>query len=148
MTSDRLERAVQSMHSIGMSLATLVVAAIGADKASSSFDLGGASHALLYASLGCFVITAVAGGHLITSLPLMDGDVEEVMQRPAPLVGGRTRGLLAFRVGLWREIQHWGLLAAIGLGIMGGLAVATSEADPTTPAHTPAASHSAPAKAG
>ncbi len=144
MTSDRLERAVQSMHSIGMSLATLVVMAIGADKASSSFDLGGLSHALLYASLGCFVITGVAGGHLITTLPLMEGEVEDVMKRPAPLVGGQKRGLLPLHAGVWHQIQHWALLSAIGLGILGGLAVATAEADPGSAA---ASTHAAaPAK--
>ena len=142
MTSDRLERAVQSMHSISISLATLVVAAIGADKASTTFDLGAASHALLYASLACFVVCAVAGGHLITQLPLMDGEVDEVMTRKAPLVGGEKRGFIALKVGQWREIQHGFMVMAILLGAAGGLATATAEDVPGAngPA-APAAAH-------
>jgi hypothetical protein len=139
MTSDRLERAVQSMHSIAMSMATLVVAAIGADKANSSFDLGGLSHLFLYASLACFAVTALAGGHLITTLPLRDGQVDEVMKQPAPLVGGHTRGLLAFPIGVWREIQHWFLIIAVVLGVLGGLAVASADASTPAPSAPQAA---------
>jgi hypothetical protein len=140
MTSDRLERAVQQMHSIGISLTSLVLAAIAADKASTSFDLGILSHYLLYASLGCFVVTAIAGGHLITRLPLMDGDVEEVLTRPAPLIGGKQKGLFAFSVGVWRQIQHWGLIVAIVLGVLGALVTATAdEVDKPAPAAASAA---------
>ena len=143
MTSDRLERAVQQIHGIGISLTTMVVAAIGADRASSNFDLGWLSHALLYASLSAFVITAIAGGHLITRLPLMDGDLDDVMQQPAPLVGGKTRGLFAFKVSVWRQVQHWGLIVAILLGVLGALATATAD-----DLEKPASTASAPAKAG
>lgn len=141
MTSDRLERAVQSMHNLTMTLTTIVVAAIGADHASSSFDLGGLSHALLYAALTCFVISAFAGGHLVTALPLMEGEVEDVMRRRAPIAGRTDRGFLPLRVAAWRGVQHWGLLAAITLALLGGLAVATAEdlvAPPQTAAPAPA----------
>ncbi len=127
MTPDRVERAVQSTHGISISLTTMVVAAIGADQASSSFSLGGLSHVLLYASLGCFIISAIAGGHLVTRLPLIDGEIDEVMGTKAALIGGENRGILALKVSVWREVQHWGLITAILLGVAGGLATATAE---------------------
>ncbi len=126
LTSDRLERAVQSMHGIGMSLTTLVLAAISADKATSAFDLGDLSHGLLYGSLGFFVLTAVAGGHLITRLPLMDGELDDVMAQPAPLIG-ETKGLFAFKVKEWRNIQHWSLIIAVILGVAGALVTTSAE---------------------
>ncbi len=94
MTPDRVERAVQSTHGISISLTTMVVAAIGADQASSSFSLGKLSHAMLYASLACFIISAIAGGHLVTRLPLIDGEIEEVMARKAPLSAASSAAFL------------------------------------------------------
>ena len=127
MDSDRLERSTQSLHGMAMSLATVVVGAISMDKASADIDLGDAARWMLMASLVCFGLTALAGGHLITRLPLLDGSLDEVMAQKVPLVGTGDQGFLRLSIGRWRAVQHWGLLVAVVLGAAGGLATATAE---------------------
>ncbi len=146
MDSDRLERSTQSLHGMAMSLATVVVGAIGMDKASADIDLGDAARWLLMGSLVCFGLTALAGGHLITRLPLVDGSLDEIMSQRVPLVGTGEKGFLRFPIATWRAIQHWGLLVAIVLGAAGGLFTATAEDLAHAKATTPPAS-AAPASA-
>ncbi len=150
MDTERLDQSAQALYAMTVSLATVVVGAISLDKASAEVDLGDAARFLLSCSLAAFLATLVAGGHLISRLPLLEGTADEVLGARAPLMGKDDKGVLALTIGAWRAIQHWGLLIAILLGAAGGLATATAEdlaKAKAASAHAVASSAAAPAPA-
>ncbi len=135
----RLERSTQSIHGMAMSLGSLVMGAIAADKALVSVDFGDLARMFMLASLGCFAVTALVGVQLMARLPMIEGEIDEVMSHTSPLFGAGGHGVLHMSVRTYRAIQHWGMLLALLFGLGGVLAISTAESLPHPAGHAPAA---------
>ena len=127
MDAQRLERATQSVHGMVMALGSVVMGALGTDKVLKSVDIGDSARVLLMISLGCFAVTALVGAQLVAKLPLIEGEADEVLAHRAPLIGVGKTGFLHLTIGVWRSIQHWGMLAALMCGLLGVVTMTTAE---------------------